>query len=292
MLATMIATLRAAGVSASASSRFGEPALELKGLHSVLVVSLFGAQVLEWRPANGANALWLTDEALHNAGAPIRGGIPVCWPWFGAPYPPFSGPGHGPARRQVWQPVSAAVRDDEVFLHFRLEVSGAGYRLGADYRITAGRSLALELVTTNLGRGTCPATPAFHPYFALEDINRARLHLASSIRPRNRLSGESGHATDGVTFNDDEQEMEWTPWSDLVLEPSAGTRLEIRSNDATHCVAWNPGRQKTVAIADLHPDAFREFVCVEPARLDPDASMIPPGGNAELSMTLCCVNSD
>jgi len=285
MLHETLATLEAAGIPAVAQTRFGEPAIRIETGNEILVVSLLGAQVLEWSPGGGTSPLWLTRETLHKPGSPIRGGIPVCWPWFGAAHPPFDGPGHGFARRRHWKLMSAMKQHDSVSLHWQLEISGEGYRLLADYHVRAGRVLALQLATTHLGTGPCPVTPAFHPYFAVSDLSQTRIRFPAALQPFDRLTREHREATETFVFDGEETEVQWTPWTDLEVECGGNVRLRISSDSATHCVAWNPGPEKTRCMGDLHADAFNRFVCIEPGRLDQSAA-IRPGEKTVISMVV------
>lgn len=285
-VADALQILQAAGIKASAVPRFGEPTIHLEHEGMSLVASFLGAQILEWTPPECNQRLWPGDEKLHVPGTPIRGGIPLCWPWFGAAHLPFDGPGHGFARRRHWTLVTASVQDSEITLYWQFEISGDNYHLAADYHVTAGRNLDLRLVTTNLGTEPCLVTPAFHPYFAVPNLAGTQIRIASPVRVQDRLTGRPCEITDRVTFEGRELELEWSPWRDLRLESGDDSRMDIRSDDATHCVVWNPGPEKTASIDDLDADAFNRFVCIEPGRLGPDTSRISPGETQALQMVL------
>lgn len=280
-----VQTLEADGVEAAGVLRFGEPAIRVEFEGMSLLVSVLGAQILEWTPHECNQLLWPGSENLHRPGTPIRGGIPLCWPWFGAAHRPFDGSSHGHGRRRHWNLVSTSRRGSDITLHWQLSIFSENYRLVADYHITAGRSLELRLVTTNLHDQPCAATPAFHPYFAINELTCARLKFAGAVQPRDRLTGQVQVATERLAFNDEELELEWNAWRDIELI-SGNSRLWLQSSDATHCVVWNPGPIKAATLSDLAPGAHHNFICVEPGRLEQSNEKIEPGATSTLSMRL------
>ena len=127
------------------------------------VIALHGAHVLSYKPAGEREVLWLSQESWHEAGKPIRGGIPVCWPWFG----PAKEPAHGVARITEWalkNTVSDTAKTVLAFEAFAFE------NLIAEITITIADSLTLELSTTNLGAEEFRLTSALHSYFSISDI--------------------------------------------------------------------------------------------------------------------------
>ena len=141
------------------------------------VIALHGAHVLSYKPAGEREVLWLSQESWHEAGKPIRGGIPVCWPWFG----PAKEPAHGVARITEWalkNTVSDTAKTVLAFEAFAFE------NLIAEITITIADSLTLELSTTNLG------VPADFraPFLFLHLRHRRYCNL------RTRQSGISGYA--------------------------------------------------------------------------------------------------
>lgn len=191
------------------------------------------------------------------------------------------GPSHGPGRRRRWQLVAAQPTANGFSLRFRLALESP--QLEADYRIDVTDSLTLVLATTNRDRNPLPVAPAFHPYFRIASLASTRLRLDAPAAVTDRLTGDSVHDCAHWQFKDDETEVQW-PWHNATLETGA-FELRLESDTATHCVAWNPGPQKTRDIRDVAEHAFREFVCVEPAQLDPPA-WLQPGATQTLSLRI------
>ena len=146
-------------------------------------VCLQGAQLTHWQPhAQGAPVLWLSPAARYAPGSAIRGGIPVCWPWFGpAGAGAAAAPDHGFARTRDWVVTdSGQDPDGRTRLCLRLTDSDATRALwpqtfALDLHIAVGATLTLALVTRNTGTAACSITEALHSYFHVGDIGAVRL---------------------------------------------------------------------------------------------------------------------
>ena len=81
----------------------GGPVVEMTHAGARAVVSIQGGQVLSYVPTPGAqDVLWLSPVARIVPGKSIRGGIPVCWPWFGPHAADGALPAHGFVRTAMW----------------------------------------------------------------------------------------------------------------------------------------------------------------------------------------------
>ena len=162
------------GALAFAMSPLGGAVARLKWRGSEATVALQGAQVLGWRHA-GAEMLWLSSASRLGTGKAMRGGIPVCWPWFG-PHPGDPAkPSHGFVRTRAWEVASSAVDDAAVSITFSTR-TGDGDRdlfphdAEARLTVTLGAGLSLDLATHNLGPAALPLSQALHTYFRVSDI--------------------------------------------------------------------------------------------------------------------------
>ena len=156
----------------------GLPIVRVTGRAGSAEVYLHGAHVASWVPAGGAPVLWMSAASRFTPGTAIRGGIPICFPWFGPNAADATAPAHGFARVTEWQLSGAAEVGDDVVLTFHLTDSPATrasawpHPFEARYTVTVGATLRLELTVTN--RDTVPVTveEALHSYFAIDDIHR------------------------------------------------------------------------------------------------------------------------
>jgi glucose-6-phosphate 1-epimerase len=143
------------------------------------VITLYGAHLLSYRPhTDGRDVLFLSEKAIFQEGTPIRGGVPICWPWFGSR---DHSPDHGVARSRMWSVIdSELLENDECALTFELTDTPQTYALWAHrftltLRVTVGKKLTMELTTHNDDTVPFTITQALHTYFSLHDITQTTI---------------------------------------------------------------------------------------------------------------------
>src|SRR5262245_2866948 len=147
---------------AFATGAGGLPIAQIRNAYAAATVSLHGGQVLAFQPHDQDPVLWVSEQSLYQSGKAIRGGIPVCWPWFG-PHPSDPAkPAHGFARTSLWSVLSAAaLADGATQIRLRLadgDISPALWPYAFELRmvVTVGAELKAELIARN--PGTTPYT--------------------------------------------------------------------------------------------------------------------------------------
>jgi len=168
--------------------------VRLRHREASATVCLQGAQVVSYQPCQRSETFWVSDSARYEAGISIRGGIPVCWPWFG-PHPDMSDfPKHGYARNSIFDVVSVKADDDAVEILVRLsKTTDPDYAVYADLElevcIRLSDDLHVELVTTNNGSQTIPVTSALHNYFQVTDVSNVSISELSGKKYLDKLQG-------------------------------------------------------------------------------------------------------
>lgn len=257
----------------------------LHSQHGAAAVSLQGGHVVHWQPVNQAPVLWLSRDARFESGKSIRGGIPVCWPWFGphATTPAF--PAHGFARTAVWEVIASNLEDDgSVQLGLRM-VQGQGHPYAADdiwleLSVRLGKTLSLELTTKNFGAEPVQIGEALHTYFRIGDI--------ADIAIEGLDNNEYWDTVGGVVKRKQEGEIRFALETDRVYinspvevsinDPLLQRRIHVRKSGSQSTVVWNPWTDKAARMGDLgQPDGWREFVCVESANAWDNRITIEPG---------------
>jgi glucose-6-phosphate 1-epimerase len=151
---------------------------EITSDHSQASIVLQGAQVLSWVPNGEQPVIWLSEDATFIADKTIRGGIPVCWPWFGAHPDNNEAPAHGFVRAAAWDVVETkSLGGGQSRIVFRLpptEVPSAlwPHSTELEFQVTVGASLELNLITRNKGAEAITISQALHSYFAVSDRNQ------------------------------------------------------------------------------------------------------------------------
>ncbi len=257
-------------------------------------IYLLGAHVTHWQPAGHKPVLFMSGSSWFEVGKPIRGGVPVCWPWFGPREGHPEAPNHGFARLAQWE-VELLTLDPagRVVVQLLLRDSDASrqqwpYAFALRHRITVGSTLTLALETQNLSDTPMTLTEALHTYFAVGDIRQVGV---SGLENRAYLSKVQG----GV-FTQPNEPIRFTGETDRVFEqhdglcliddPALGRRISIDKAGSRSTVVWNPWIAKSKAMPDYGDDEWPGMVCVETANALGDAVTIAPGGKHEIRATV------
>jgi glucose-6-phosphate 1-epimerase len=237
-------------------------------------IYLHGAHLTQWQPRGARPVLFMSEESLFEPGKPIRGGVPVCFPWFG---PKPDSPAHGFARIREWDLESCKVEPGgSVRAAFRLESDES--TLGLTF--TIGRTL--EMVLEVRAKAAFTFEEALHTYFAVGDVrqvtvegleNTDYLDKVESFQRKKqpaepiRIVGE----TDRVYLN--------TRTPCVVRDPAVGRTLTIEKEGSGTTVVWNPWIAKSKAMADFGDDEWPRMICVETANVGDGALRLEAGGS-------------
>ena len=253
-------------------------------------IFLQGAHLAQWQPADEEPVLFLSEHSAFTSGKAIRGGVPICFPWFGPRSDGKPGPSHGFARIQPWELVFAALipdtgEGDRLQMTFMLGPSDLSRSLGYDlfrvvYEVMFGRTLTLRLTIANLGTTPLRFEEALHSYFHVGDIDRAAITgLESATYLDKRDEGRHKQAPAGA--------LQLTEFSDRVFAAnSAAISIHDQAHDriirvdkqhSSTTVVWNPWPEGSATLGDLGPDEWRSFLCVEAANTATDAIVLEPG---------------
>jgi len=253
-------------------------------------LTLQGGQLLHWRPRGADPVLWLSPQARLAPGAAIRGGVPVCWPWFG-PHPDRADfPAHGFARTARWEPVAAVPEGEGVRLTLALVRDAAGYRLFPQrarltLELRLGEILEMALVTRNEDCRPFTLSQALHAYFRVGDVERIRIHGLANHAYLDKTRGLRRLRQHGPVRLEGETDRVYLDATGPVIieDPDRERAIRVEKGGSATTVVWNPGAVKGRAMGDVG-EAWREFVCVEVANALPDARALPPGAVHRLIM--------
>ncbi len=271
-------------------SPLGGIVAELTGGGSTTVVALQGAQVLDWTPDGGAPVLWLSPAARLGTGKPLRGGVPVCWPWFG-PHPQAGRPSHGFVRAAPWQVIETSDNGPGIRLCFDTrqdDVAGWPFASRLTLTVTAGAALTLTLNTENLGTRPFEITQALHSYFAVGDITRVSIEGLEHRRFIDQLDGGSLKTNDGpIRFAAElDRIYQDTRETCVIVDPVLSRRISIAKSGSGSTVVWNPWSDKADRLGDLGGDGWRLMVCIETANAGGDRITVAPGVQHDLTASI------
>jgi glucose-6-phosphate 1-epimerase len=247
----------------------------------------YGAQVCEWAPAGqAASVLFLSPRAVFGAGSAIRGGVPVCFPWFAAHPSDPAKPAHGFARTQLWR-TGAIGRDEsgDVDITFHL-ASDAQTRVlwdaefAASLTVTLGTALTMTFTVENTGAAAFECEIALHSYLAVGDAAQTRVSGLERTRFIDKVDAMREHTTDDapLAFSTEVDRIFVDTTSTCTIDdPILARKIQIEKTGSPVTVVWNPGPQKGPAVRDLG-DAWSKFVCVETAHCRPLPLRVSPQG--------------
>lgn len=256
-------------------------------------ISLQGAQVLAWTPTGEKPVIWLSSDAKFVPGRSVRGGVPVCWPWFGAHGTHTAFPAHGYARTVPWQVTRAEpLVDGRLRIAFELSESDITrqwwpHATPVTLQISIGKTLDLDLVTRNTGKEPVTITEALHTYFAIGDLRKTKVLGLEGMEYLDKAAGgQRGQQVGPVAFTGETDRIYLNTTAECVIDDTAWQRrIHIAKRGSRSTVVWNPWIEKAQKMGDLGPDGYLQMVCVESGNAADNAVIVPPGGEHRLSVT-------
>lgn len=244
----------------------GLPLLRLQTPLCRAVISLQGAHLLEWQANGGAPLLWLSPNCNFTPGTALRGGVPICLPWFGPNRQDPKKPKHGFARNRDWRLHSADLRPDghcELVFEFSSQANELfDYSFAARLRMVLAESATLELTVTNTDTRDFPCSWALHSYHPVSSLDEVQV---VGLAGRHYLDNLSNYAVKHQTG-----EVSFSGEVDRVF-PGVENELYIRGTPTIaithgHCpsvIVWNPGAANAANIADIGAGQEQHYICVE-----------------------------
>ncbi|MCU5775769.1 D-hexose-6-phosphate mutarotase [Erwiniaceae bacterium BAC15a-03b] len=229
-------------------------------------ITLQGAQLIAWQPSGEKPVIWLSEKTPFTPGKAIRGGVPICWPWFG----PAGEPAHGFARNLPWTLSAHDENEDGVILTLVLESDEQTKKLWPhDFTLFARFRLGERCEIELEAHGDYEATAALHSYFAVEDIAGVEVSGLGKQFIDKVNNGVTGEAENGKQrYPSRVDRIHTQPEDCSLIDDSAGNRvIEVYHHYQSDVVTWNPGAELSCSMADMANDGYKTFVCVETAHI-------------------------
>ncbi len=247
-------------------------------------ICLYGAHVTSFRPHNTMDILWLSPLSSFQEGSPIRGGIPVCFPWFGLHKSDAGKPQHGFGRLLYWEVVeTASLPNGETSIRLQLASSDETktywpHDFCADMTIQVGRKLKVSLKVVNTSSAAFEYSCALHSYFSVSSIGSIAISGLQNTRYHNQLQpGEFIQETPGLLIEQAETRHYYDTEAPVVINDNAFRRnIRIEKSGSRVTTVWNPGEETCARISDLPDQAYQVFVCVETVNAFNDTITLAP----------------
>lgn len=267
------------------------PGVEVRPGSGHYAVFDHGAHVWAWQPDGHPHpVLWVSSASAFSDGKAIRGGIPLCFPWFGPGLSRDKKPAHGFVRTVSWR--RGQVRDRaaaggalEVELAIDPSITGEQPEFPHDYLATltvrfAPDHLEVALRAENTGQDAFTIEEALHTYLAVSDVRLVSVDGLDGAAYLDKVADDTGFdnvqsgplaitgPTDRVFVHDGEVTLD---------DPGYGRRLSLTSSGAANVVVWNPWSDGAAAIADIGEGEWQQFLCIEAANVFDNAITLLPG---------------
>jgi D-hexose-6-phosphate mutarotase len=263
-------------------NRAGLPELLLEHGQSRVRLSLQGAHVTEYS-VNNENLLWVSQSARYAPGIAIRGGIPLCWPWFGASLDNADWPQHGFARTSRFRRVGE--RSDAQGMSVTLALDEAPAiadwqgAASLEVEIRLSDQLWMELRTVNLSDHDLPVGVGLHSYFRISDSHTVSVPALTGLAYLDKPAGFAHRTQDTALHIEGEVDRVYlqAPRTVELIDPARQGAVIIEAWGNTDLVVWNPGPTVAASLGDFDDDGYRQMICIEPALALGNRQRLAPG---------------
>lgn len=263
--------------------------------HGAAVIYLHGAHLASWQPVGQAPVLFVSEKSAFDPAKPIRGGVPVCFPWFGPHASDPQAPMHGFARILPWTLTAArdtsegitltlSLKDDE-----RTRASAWPHPFEATCTVALGASLELSLTVRNTGTTPVTFQEALHTYYSVKDVRQATvtgLEHTDYLDKTDKLARKNQGAMPVRITGETDRIYLSTTASCVIDDPGLGRKITVGKSGSDATVVWNPWIDKAKAMADFGDEEWPSMLCVETCNVGESAITLAPGASHTMTATV------
>lgn len=273
-----------AGVASIVEGCGHQPKVRIKAAAAVGEMYLHGAHVTSWQPTGAKEVLFLSSQSIYRDGVAIRGGIPICFPWFGDKADDKQAPAHGFVRTKTWHLESIEEKRGAVTVKMFTESSKStkkwwpsDFRLS--YHATFGPELALEMIVTNTGNEPLRFEEALHAYYRVGDVTKAGIAGLDATQYQDKTDSFREKTQHGeVVITGETDRVYLNTESKLYLnDPVLQRRTMVIKEQSRNTVVWNPWSGKAAEIKDLGAGEWQSMLCVEVSNVGDKTISLKPG---------------
>ena len=272
-----------------ATFEYGSGELLRLAIHSPLAeaqIYLHGAHVSHFQPAGAQPVLFMSRQSFFTPARPIRGGVPLIFPWFGARAGHPEAPAHGFTRVTEWQVESIAIDGDQIVTAaFQLASSSQTreawpHDFVLRYRVAVGRTLSMTLEVENTGTDAFTFENALHSYFSVGDVRETAttgLENAEYLDKTDAMQRKKLGAEPIRITQETDRVFENTRQACVLEDSRLKRRITVEKAGSETTVVWNPWTAKAAAMADFGEDEWARMLCIETANAGANAITLAPG---------------
>lgn len=263
----------------------GYPIFHIRNASATAQIALHGAHLIAYTPYGKTDqpVIFTSSQAAYKVGKAIRGGIPLCWPWFSAHPSDSSQPSHGHARNQFWTSLSSSTTQRETKLALQLEHN----ELQAIVHFTIGEQLRISLTTTNRSREAQRIGGALHSYFHVGDIAQVTLSGLENSTYFDAITKDTKTQNGQLTIGSAVDSIYHPTDAAITIHDHALDReIVVEKAGSQSTVIWNPWAEGAASMGDLADEEYQQFVCVETANTQFDMIELAPQQSHTLATTI------
>jgi glucose-6-phosphate 1-epimerase len=283
-----------AGVARVVAGNGGLPVVRVTTPAASAEIYLHGAQVTAWRPAGAEEVIFLSERSHWEDGRAIRGGIPICFPWFRAKADDGKAPAHGFVRTREWRLESITAQENGSVSVVCFTESDESTRrwwpheFRVTYWVTIGEALGLKLTVKNTGAAPFRFEEALHTYFSVGDAQGVRVRGLDGVKYLDNTDGNREKVQQGdVVFAAPTDNAYLNTDAALeLIDPGLKRAIRTEKENSATTVVWNPWRQGAAALSDLGEDEWQRMTCVEACNILGAAGELEPGEEHAVRATI------
>jgi D-hexose-6-phosphate mutarotase len=259
------------------------PVVKISNAHATAEIALHGGHIMSYIPVDEKPVLWMSDSSWFLPEKPIRGGIPVCWPWFGGHPDDKNLPSHGFARISDWHVEMTEKVNDATRIVLKLTQENIAknmpqfpFELRLDFMIGADLQVALGI--KNNGTENLSFTAALHTYFNISEISKIKITGLEQCRFLDTLDHTYKIQTGAITFSEETDRVYLETDSQCIIhDPGFGRRIKVAKSGSNSTVIWNPWIDKSKRMPDFGDNEYLNMACIETTNAENDRRTIHPG---------------
>ena len=247
-------------------------------------ISLHGGHLVWFKPKGEDDVIWLSEKAEFDTAKAIRGGIPVCWPWFGK----AAAPSHGFARNSEWTLKEHRENDNGVIVALTLEDSEATravwpHKFSNVLTFEIGTTLKVSLTSTNTDDSEWSFSGALHTYFNVESIHNTTITQMGGEYQDSTQEGKICQGGEELRFEGEVDRVYTQPESTVMIQDHQRRQIAVTNSGHNAAVIWNPWQELSISMADMADDSFETMVCVESTIHNSNSVTLAPGESHTLT---------
>lgn len=266
------------------------PVLRIHNHAGLATIAIQGAHLTEFAPVGGDNLIFVSREETYKRGKAIRGGVPICWPWFG-PHPnDSSAPAHGLVRAVDWDYEVVSDEDERTDVRFTYvttgDQTGFNFKAKAELLVSVGSTLVVSLTTTNLDDKPFQLSQALHTYFNCRNIKDVAIHGLNGFPYMNKLTSTPETISGDFKFDQEVDSVVQDQGQPISVSGLGHSNFSMSRQGSRSLVLWNPWIETAKGLSNFNDLEYKNMFCAEACNALEDSRLVKPNTSHVLLMEI------